>query len=759
MPKNLQLIKTELSIAKLLRSAKRPTEDLIANVPEGPGIAETLGATRPSPLENLFAGPNRINPSPEIGPSVQGQSMTGLIKPMPQVMPGATDMLTQDFSNAINQQVPGAINPAVAQSVSNPATSGTEDIGAKIMALGNELDRIKSIGNLEDVLSSTKAGKKPIIPPEEIWRTGQLKDLRVGEGAMPLEIEGKPTGVKPGLDISSSDKDRLLAHIRSGLADMDEDPSKSFPFQFSTGTRAKARGLVKVPEGTGNFGEKREWFFGNLGGGSTLNPVEKKLLTDFADHSKASKTHIETLLPEKTKKVEFFDTLLNTTKIYKEHIQNDPDRMKLLKKAFPEAKFTVDEFYKQWIVRSINPKGWEKDVQKIVNERSSYVAKVTKVYKDKITSLNDELKKVTDDVERGNIKAKISLEKRILDDRIASYDDSHIDADSLKKLVFQVSRDAKVRETLSESKDYIKKLKAYGSIPWRANKPRFGQMQAEAGVKHPTLTPKEEEELYPMSHEEMINEIWRGGAEKRRAVGEADTRLARVNPKGSGPREGMIEGLEYPGYEQGAGQETLQRLLYGSTGGSKGRYEALREQGIEQSPERVFDALRSAGLNIEPGREGIAKLITAIKELKSRPTGRSFTEEGEAIPRRFTNIRNMMSAGEQQATGIDKFVDELYPTGVKPSARTRRGFEYSKSTREYLTKAEAEGRTKPREAFEPTSKPALTSIGPRKGSRGPIYADLKKTVIRRLSSEDTNNSILKKIETQERVMKGRRRPA
>lgn len=306
LPKLLRLKEIEKAATRRITSRPRMSEV------EGQG------------LENLFAGTREPGPMPSPKMPAARPMFESIVNPMPE--PG----IPQSFPpKPMPMREPGAIDVEPARLMQQ---------GAEFQSLSDLPPEVRKFYGLED-LRYTKQGRVP------------------------------EAGGELGYAIDAPTREDALAHILGMVKDWEEGGGAlkgDLPLKFKGRVHgAPAKVLIKVDPGRGNYGKDKEWFYGIQTTGDFYNSDAKKLFSQWFTPSKTKVSEKETLreiLPVRTQSKTVVNSLEEAVAIYDAHISGKESVVGELKKLYKTDKKSYRlEFYKDWIQRSVDKKGWTKE--------------------------------------------------------------------------------------------------------------------------------------------------------------------------------------------------------------------------------------------------------------------------------------------------------------------------------------------------------------------------------------------------------------
>lgn len=304
LPKLLRLKEIEKSATRAIRSK--------------PNIAEVEGQG----LESLFAGTREPGPMPSPEMPVRRPMFAGDVNPMPE--PG----------------IPQSFPP-------KPMSIGAPGMEAEPSRLMQQAQEFQTLGGM----------------PEEVRKFYGLEDLRyTKQGRLP------EAGGELGYVLDTPNREKALSHIFNMIEDWESEGGAlkgDLPLEFKGRVHGSpAKVLTKVDPGRGNYGKDKEWFYGVQTTGDFYDTDAKKLFSQWFTPSKVKETQRETLrevLPVRTQNKTVVNSLEEAVAIYDAHISGKESVVGELKKMYKSNKGYRLEFYKDWVQRSVDKKGWMKD--------------------------------------------------------------------------------------------------------------------------------------------------------------------------------------------------------------------------------------------------------------------------------------------------------------------------------------------------------------------------------------------------------------
>lgn len=346
---------TLTKLPKLLR-LKEIEKAAIKSISQKPKLSEVAGQG----LDDLFAGVReRPMPSPEI--PARRPMFESQVKPMPE--PG----------------IPSSFPP-------KPMDIGTPGLEAEPSRLMQQAEEFQKIGGL----------------PPEVRKFYGLDDMRfTRQGRLP------EAGGELGYEIDTASRQDALTHIFNMIEDWEKGGGAlkgDLPLNIRTkkvhGPPSKV--LTKVDPGRGNYGKDKEWFYGVQSSGDFYDKDSKKLFQQWFTPSKVSLSEKETLreiLPVRTQNKTVVKAIEESIAIYDAHISKKESVIKTLKKLYGEdGKNYRLNFYKDWVYRTVDKKGWLKE-----NEKNKALVKfMASIERDeKLIGLIDEHKAMIKAAEKG----------------------------------------------------------------------------------------------------------------------------------------------------------------------------------------------------------------------------------------------------------------------------------------------------------------------------------------------------------------------
>ena len=275
-------------------------------------------------LESLFAGTREPGPMPSPEIPAARPMFESIVNPMPE--PG----IPQSF-------------PPKPMSMREPGMVDVEP--ARLMQQGEEFQNLSNL-------------------PPEVRKFYGLEDLRyTKQGRLP------EAGGELGYAVDAPTREDALAHVLGMVEDWEKGGGAlkgDLPLEFKGRVHgAPAKVLTKVDPGRGNYGKDKEWFYGVQTTGDFYNPDAKKLFSQWFTPSKTKVSEKETLrevLPVRTQSKTVVNSLEEAVAIYDAHISGKESVVGELKKLYKtDKKGYRFEFYKDWIQRSVDKKGWTKE--------------------------------------------------------------------------------------------------------------------------------------------------------------------------------------------------------------------------------------------------------------------------------------------------------------------------------------------------------------------------------------------------------------